>query len=411
MNAKESVGTWIFLVTYGLISVRRLGFLGLDRPALALAGAAAYVAAELLTPEEALAAVDGATLLLLFSAMGMGAFLALDGFFDALGSRLAALAKTPTRLVGLIVWGAGGLSALVTNDAVCVLGAPLVVHLVEKHRLPPLPFLLALATAANTGSVATLVGNPQNMLCGLLGKLHYRDFLMLMGPVAIAGLAINHGLLVWLFRRELATASLRGDEPGQTIPIRAWLTLGGILLTTLAYTLGANLPWTAACGLVVLMLLHRRDTRQLWPLIDWSILLFFAGLFIVVSGFVHTGVPQRFFSHYPLAALAEEPWGVAALAALFLLGSNLVSNVPFILLIREQIAALPNPELAWQLLAMASTFAGNLTLLGSVANVIVAEAGHRVGGFGFRQHLQIGLPLAISTTAVGTAWLVWISRT
>ncbi len=320
------------------------------------------------------------------------------------------MARTPERLLGLIVWGAGGLAALITNDAVCVLGTPLVVSLIERHRLPPAPFLLALATAANTGSVATLVGNPQNMLCAPLGGLHYRDFLFLMGPVAVAGLMLNHALLRWLFHRELATAKLQPAGPGQPIPTRAWLTLAVILTASVAYTLGAHLAWTAAASLVALMLLHRRDTRQLWPLIDWSVLLFFAALFIVVAGFERTGMPQKFFSAYPFIELAGAPWGIAALAGLFLAGSNLVSNVPFILLVREQITSLPDPTLGWELLAMASTFAGNLTFLGSVANVIVAEASRRVWAFSFYQHLQVGFPLALLTTALGTAWLVWIIK-
>ncbi|MCA9544357.1 MAG: anion transporter, partial [Myxococcales bacterium] len=159
-------GVVIFLVTYLLVSARRVGWLGLDRPAAALLGAVACVAAGVLSPDDALAAVDGDTLLLLMGVMGMGAFLVVDGFFEAVEARLAPLTARPARLLGAIVWGAGGLAALITNDAVCLLGAPLVVRLTRRGGLPPVPYLLALATAANTGSAATLVGNPQNMLCG-----------------------------------------------------------------------------------------------------------------------------------------------------------------------------------------------------------------------------------------------------
>src|SRR5690606_4392876 len=193
-------GIAIFVVTYLLVSARRLQLLGFDRPAIALAGAVACVALGVLTPEAALAAIDSATLLLLFGVMGMGAFLAVDGFFDQLEAKLVAWARTPQRLLGMIVWGAGLLSAAITNDAVCVLAAPVVVRIIRAHGLPATPFLLALATAANTGSVATLVGNPQNMLCGLLGGLVYREFFVVMAPVAIVGLALNHVLLAWLFR-------------------------------------------------------------------------------------------------------------------------------------------------------------------------------------------------------------------
>src|SRR5690606_5641707 len=156
------LGAAIFLVTYVLISARRLEWLGFDRPAAALLGAVSCVVLGVLSPEEALAAVDGATLLLLFGVMGMGAFLAVDGAFEAAEGWLLSAAGSPARLLGFVVWGAGIGGALITNDAVCLLAAPLVVRLVVAHNLPSLPFLLALATAANTGSVATLVGNPQN---------------------------------------------------------------------------------------------------------------------------------------------------------------------------------------------------------------------------------------------------------
>ncbi|MCA9550575.1 MAG: arsenic transporter [Myxococcales bacterium] len=400
------VGVVIFVVTYVLISARRLRWLGLDRPAGALLGAVACVAAGVLTPRQAIDAVDGATLLLLLGVMGMGAFLAADGFFEQLELRLVSWARTPRRLLGALVWGAGLLAALITNDAVCVLGAPLVVRLIQRHRLPALPFLLALATGANTGSVATLVGNPQNMLCGLLGGLEYRQHLLLMAPVAVAGLAIDHGLLLLFFRRPLGEATLSAPGGAGRLSPQVRLTLLVIAGSALVYTLGGHLAWSAAGGFVLLMLLHRRDTRLLWPRIDWALLLFFAGLFIVVEGFARSGAPAALFARFPLMPATEGPLAWLRVSVIFLVGSNVVSNVPFILVVREQMAALPDPRLGWELLAMASTFAGNLTLLGSVANVIVAEAGREVGGMGFVSYLKVGLPLATLTTLLGTGWLL-----
>jgi len=401
-------GIVVFAVSYALISARRFERLNFDRPAGALLGAVACVVLRVLSPEEALHAVDGATLLLLFGMMGLGAFLSVDGFFDELEARLTRVAVTPARLLGAVVWGAGALSALITNDAVCVLGALLVVRTIRKNELPPLPFLLALATGANTGSVATLVGNPQNMLCGLLGGLTYRSHLLVMAPVAIAGLALNHALLAFSFRRELAGATL--SEPAAPRPFsrESRLTLGVIAASAVAYTFGGHLAWTAAASLVLLMLLQRRDTRQIWPRIDWALLVFFAGLFVVVEGFSKSGAPAWLFQRFPLATPGAGAGDWARLSAIFLVGSNIVSNVPFILVVRDQMATLSDPRLGWELLSMASTFAGNLTLLGSVANIIVAEAGQEVGGIGFWQYLKVGAPLALSTTALGLAWLLWV---
>jgi Na+/H+ antiporter NhaD/arsenite permease-like protein len=401
-------GIVIFAVTYLLISVSRLRWLGLDRPAAALLGAVLCVVAQALTPAQALAAIDGSTLLLLFGVMGMGAFLAVDGFFAGVEAALVRFARTPARLLGCVVWGAGALSAFITNDAVCVLGAPILVHIIERHRLPPLPYLLALATAANTGSVATLVGNPQNMLCASLGALSYRDHLVLLGPVALLGLALNHGLLRWMFRRELRGAALVVESATPWLRGRALVTLAVIASSALVYTAGADLAWTATAGFVLLMLLHRRDTRALWPRIDWALLLFFSGLFVVVEAFVQSGAPAAIFAQFPLADGPMGPAQAARLTGVFLVGSNVVSNVPFILVVREQMATLAEPAFAWELLAMASTFAGNLTLLGSVANIIVAESARDLGGIGFLQYLRVGFPLAVLTTGVGLAWMLLV---
>lgn len=400
------IGLFIFAVTYTLISAQRLQKT-LDRPAAALLGAVACVAARVLEPEQALAAIDPNTILLLFGVMGMGAFLAIDGFFDLLEERLCRAAGTPVALMGYLVWGAGALSALITNDAVCVLGAPLVGRLIQKHKLPAVPFLLALCSSANTGSVATLVGNPQNMLCGILGGLEYRSFAVLMVPIAAVSLAVNHGLLLLYFGRSLSGATLTTVAGVRPIGSRNWSTLVVIAATAVAYTAGTHLAWTAAAGFGVLMVLHRRSTSELWAHIDWPLLLFFSGLFVVVGGLAASGAPAWFFSQFPLAALGDGVADFFGLSALFLVGSNIVSNVPFILVIRDQMNTLPNAERAWALLAMASTFAGNLTLLGSVANVIVAESARQWGGLGFRQHLRFGAPLALVTTLLGTAWL-WI---
>lgn len=395
-------GLVVFLVTYLLISARRLPWLGFDRPASALLGAVACVALGVLTPQAALEAIDGNTIILLFGMMGLGAVLADDGFFSACADRAVDIATTPARLLGLVVWGSGLLSALVTNDAVCVLAAPLVVTLIQRHRLPALPLLLALATGANTGSVATLVGNPQNMLCATLGGLDYRSHLVVVGPIAVAALAINHALLWWRFREVLRTASFVERGPERVTFRASRASIAVVVLTVVAATAGLSLPWCAVGGLVLVLLLKRSDTSRVWPAIDWSVLVFFAGLFVVVAGFVHSGGPAWLFARLPL--WTEGGWW--RLSALFLVGSNVVSNVPFILVIEAQMATLPNAKLGWELLAVVSTFAGNLTLLGSVANIIVAEAGRDVGGLSFVEHLKVGLPLAVLSSVVGTAWLL-----
>ncbi len=403
-------GVAIFAVTYALIAGRRLNWLPLDRPAGALFGAVAMVAAGVLTPREAVSAIHAETLLLLFGLMGVGAFLASDGLLDRSAEWLAARARTPSRLLGALVWSAGLLSALITNDAVCVLGAPLVVAWVRRLKLPALPFLLALCTAANTGSVATLVGNPQNMLCAQLGGLSYRTYLLHLAPVAVIALALNHVFLAATFRRVLAGEfqldAAQNRAPSKLVDRRAAVTLSVLGATVVSYLCGTDLAWTAAGGFTALLVAQRADSSRMWERIDWSVLLFFAGLFVAVAGLQASGAVEAFFSRYPLIEPDSGALGLWRASALFLVGSNVVSNVPFILVVREQLTGVENPTLLWELLAMSSTFAGNLTLLGSVANVIVAERGREVGGIGFVEYAKVGAPLALATTALGAAWLI-----
>lgn len=406
-------GVLVFLVTYVLVTSQRLRFIKVDRPAGALTGAVLAVVVGAISADDAAKAVDHTTIILLFAVMGMGAFLSLDGFFERAGRRIVTRAGTPRRLVATTVWGAGLLSAIVTNDAVCVLLAPLVVGWIERYRLPRVPLLMALATGANTGSVATLVGNPQNMLCGSLGNLRFAAFALHLLPVAIVGLALNHALLLFVYRRELAES---GDElrlsvlPEPLEPLfsrRSAITLAVILGTVGVYTAGAPLSFTALGGFVVLLLVHREEPGGVWKRIDWSILLFFGALFVAVAALARSGVADWVFAKVPLVTTEAPGYGQWIRAsAIFLVGSNVVTNVPFIMVVQEQMGRLPDAVLGWELLAMAATFAGNLTLLGSVANVIVAEKARPIGGLGFGEYLRFGVPVATVTTLVGAVMLV-----
>ena len=399
-----SAGIVVFGLVWMLVSARRLGALPLHRPIVVVAGAGLMIALGVLSPEQAWESIDGPTLALLLGMMGMAAFLTLDGATERAAAALAGRSTDRRELRGRVVWGAAGLSALLTNDAAVVLLAPVVVQLVRAHRLPPLPYLLALATAANTGSAATLVGNPQNMLCAALGELSYRDHLLAVGPAALVGVAINHALLLLLCRKDLGGAPLLTVEAAP-LDRRTWLALGVVGATAVAHTAGASLPGAALLGFGGLLALRWREAGQALRGVDWAILGFFAGLFVVVQGLVASGLPARWFAAHPLW-VGEGAAAIARLSAVFLLGSNLVSNVPFILVVQEQMASLPDPELGWELLTVTSTFAGNLTLLGSVANVIVASRADEVGGLGFLAHLRVGLPVAVVTTAVAVPIVV-----
>jgi Na+/H+ antiporter NhaD/arsenite permease-like protein len=180
------------------------------------------------------------------------------------------------------------------------------------------------------------------------------------------------------------------------------VTFGAVAL----YVAGANLAFTALGAFGLLLVVHREEPAKVWGRIDWSVLLFFASLFIAVDAFARSGVASWAFSRFPLVGAQPGMMGWLRASLVFLVGSNVVTNVPFIVIVKPEMASLPDPTLAWELLAMASTFAGNLTLLGSVANIIVAEKAERVGGLRFLEYLRFGLPIALCTTIAGTIVLV-----
>ena len=403
----------VFALTYVLIASRRLRLIRLDRAAGALLGAVLAVSCGVLSPQQAIAAIDLPTLTLLLGVMGIAAFLAIDGFVDRLAPWIERRVRTPQRLLAILVWGSGCFSALLTNDALCLLVAAPVVQWIRRWGLPRLPFLVALATASNTGGVATLIGNPQNMLCATFGKLEFAGYLGHVLPIALLSLAFNHAFLAWIFRRDLRFP-LRSELPGTPSleqsatplwsPAARWIFFV-LAASILACLLGANLPFTLLFAFVSLMVILRREPEELWQRIDWSVLLFFAGLFVAVEGFTRSGVPASLLGR--LHPMRGEPTLFESMrtAWVFLFGSNLVTNVPFILLLRGWMQQIAHQRWAWEMLAVVSTFAGNLTLLGSVANLIVAEKSLEVGGLGFLEHFKIAAPIALGTTLIGTLWL------
>ncbi|MEZ4471167.1 MAG: hypothetical protein R3F60_10280 [bacterium] len=219
--------------------------------------------------------------------------------------------------------------------------------------------------------------------------------------MAVVGLALNHAILAGLYRRALAAAALAPTPPAPLLRPRTAVTLVVVAGSAVAYAAGADLAWAALAGFVLLMLLHRRDARLIWPHVDGGLLLFFVGLFIVVRGLGEW--PGWFFERVPLSPDGDPDLAAARRPLPAGLQRGLQRAVHPGRAGSGGHPGRPPPRLG--ALAMASTFAGNLTLLGSVANIIVAESARDLGGIGFMAHLRVGLPVAVATTAVGVAWL------
>jgi len=289
------------------------------------------------------------------------------------------------------------------NDTVCLMLTPLVVAVMVRGKLPLTPYLLALAMSANLGSVATLVGNPQNMIIGHFSKIPFLRFSASLLPVALAGLGIQYLVLRIGFRTVLRQAKIhRPESPPRTLDRRLLiLTLFVLVLVLVGFAAGLDLSWTALTGGAVLMVLARRDTHQVLKLVDWHLLVFFAALFIVVEGLSGTGLPDQIYLHLRDVfgkSATSQAWNLAWFSAL---GSNVFSNVPFVLVAGKWIANFAQPELMWKVMALATTFAGNLTILGSVANIIVVESARGQVEVGFWDYARFGIPVTILTTLIG----------
>jgi Na+/H+ antiporter NhaD/arsenite permease-like protein len=405
---REIVAIAIFAFTYVLISGRRLKVLPLNRPAAALLGAVLMVGCGVMTPRQAYQSVDYDTLVLLLGMMIISAYLFLAGFFDWAADWILRHAATPRQLLLYLIICSGTLSALLVNDTVCLMLTPLVVSVMVRGKLPLPPYLLALAMSANLGSVATLVGNPQNMIIGHLSGIPFLRFSAALLPAAIAGLTIQYVVLSIGFRRVLASAAIyRPESFPKTMDRRLLrLTCSVLVLVFLGFISGLNLAWTALGGGALLMVLAQRDTHEVLKLVDWHLLVFFAALFIVVEGLGGTGLPDQIYGRlrgFFGETSTAQAWNLAWLSAL---GSNIFSNVPFVLVAGKWIPNFVAPELMWKVMALATTFAGNLTILGSVANIIVVESARGHCELGFWDYAKFGIPVTLFTLVAGLALLL-----
>jgi Na+/H+ antiporter NhaD/arsenite permease-like protein len=405
-SASVSLVSVIFGLTYLGLAVGKVPGLRIDRAGIALVGAAAMLAAGALSMREAAKAIDYETIVLLFGMMVVVAHLRMAGFFALATERIAGRFSGPFSLLGVTIALSGMLSAFLVNDVVCVALTPLILHLCQRLNRPPIPYLVGLATASNVGSVATITGNPQNMIIGSLSQISYLRFAWRLAPVALFGLVLNFAVVALVYR--CALTEPRGDPvpaSGTAKPRVHRALLAKSLAVTLA-TIGLFF-WGQPIALVALiaagvLLLGRVRPEKVYQSIDWPLLVMFAGLFVVVNAFetnvVRTWGIERWH------ALLESP--VVLVSGLSVILSNLVSNVPAVLLFKPLLEVIPQREQAWLALSMSSTLAGNLTVLGSVANLIVVESARRSGTrLGFLEYLKVGVPLTILTTLGGVAWL------
>jgi len=393
----------IFFLTYLVLALGRLPGLRVDRTGAAIIGASLMIASNVLSFEQAYAAIDYDTIILLFGMMIVVANLRLSGFFTLVSAWVVEHAHRPILLLAAIVSVSGFFSAFFVNDTMCLVLTPLVLEITRRLRRNPVPYLLAVAMAANIGSVATITGNPQNMLIGSFSGIHYRAFARALAPVAAFGLVAAIAVLSFVYRREF-----RQEQPialdHRDVPLDRLLLWKSLLASAgmiAFFFAGWPVAKVALVAGALLLITRRVEPEAIYREIDWSLLVMFIGLFIVVAGVEKTALSSEMLA---LAArLRLERTAVLGACAAVL--SNLVSNVPAVLVFKPVMAHLPDPRHAWLALAMSSTLAGNLTVLGSVANLIVVERARPEANISFWEYAKAGVPLTVLTMTIGVLLL------
>jgi len=421
----------VLAITLGAVVVRQLRTKGIPVWILIGLGALGMVLVGGLPAGNAVGSLvaNGPILVFLLALFLFVAELERAGAFDHLSAWIAERAPRPEELPMAFFVGLGLLSAFVVNDALVLVGVPVLIRLAARLRVPPVPLLLTLAFSVSVGSALTPFGNPQDLLVSLESGLvdPVTTFLRYLLVPTLASLAVGGLYVRWAFGREMggATAgapvarrSLWPAGRGAVVVARAPVLV--IFPATLVLLLGsdlvgsiAGLPtlplYLVALGGAGLVLLLASERTQLLVRVDWTVLALFAGLFVLVAGAVHGGVVLALESHLAVPGPNDPGRSIPLIVAGGVLGSQFVSNVPWVGL---QIPVLHaagyggSAPWAWVALSAASTLAGNVTLLGAASNLIVVEQAERAGvRIDLRSFVRFGLPIALASIGILTVCL------
>ncbi|RPI34428.1 MAG: anion transporter [Hyphomicrobiaceae bacterium] len=393
----------IFLSVYVGMALGRWPGLKVDRTGIALVGAIVLYSTGLVTNAMVLQAIDFPTLIVLFGLMVLSAQFAVCGFYDWCSARIAATHASPVAILALTVLVAGTLSALLANDVVVFAMTPLLVQGLSRRGLDPRPYLIALASAANAGSAATVIGNPQNILIGQVGRLDFWSFTAACGPPAALALATVFGGIWLVWRRKLSERAVLDSEI--EIPRMDGFGVGkGVAAAAVLLALfSTRLPHVADVLLVtgVLLISRRLATRDVLGLVDWHLLVLFGALFIVTAALAETSLPRDALA--AINAFGIDPKDLPAMLFLTVFGSNTIGNVPTVVLLTTVLKDLPNESL--YAMATLSTLAGNLLIVGSLANIIVVERAKQAGvELGLVEHARCGVPITLVSLALTIIW-------
>jgi len=401
MHSMETTALIIFIITYTGIIFTRLPWINIDRPSAAFFGSVAMIVFGVLTFEEAVSAIDFNTIALLIGMMIIITVLEIEGFFTFLAAKTVSMAVNERRLLVIVVFTTGISSAFLVNDAVVLLYTPVVISICRSSKLNPVPYLIAEILASNTGSAMTITGNPQNMLIGMSSGINYSTFLLHLMPVSILGMALICIIMIILYPN-----NFRGDKPvivsnemKKPLPAGSMKYSGSIfalviVMFFLSHRLNLSIPVIALTGASLVLIFGKVRPSKVIKEVDWVLILFFATLFIVVKGVEKNGFLQHIIESWQISG---DPAGLAIIHGLSLVMSQIVSNVPFAIFMIPILNS-AGDNFLWLALASASTIAGNATIIGAMANLIVIETAGKMGvNITFREFLKPGIITTLLT--------------
>ncbi len=405
----DSVAVTIALTTYAGVAIGGFPGLALDRTGIALIGAICMVVTGVLSAQDAVMSVDLPTILLLYGLMVLSSQFRLGGFYTEVAIRITSLLERPERFLFAVMAASALLSSILMNDIVCLAFTPVLAVSVLNAGLNPVPFLIGLAAASNIGSAATIIGNPQNMLIGQTGMLDFKSFFFWCAPPAILSLGASYLIIRAIYKKELSSSPLPGGTVKTDLPSfdRHQSVKGMIAAVVLLGLFFSHIPREiSAISIAGLLLCSRRmHTRTILGLVDWHLITLFCGLFIVIRGLEMTNLPLIIVDS--LASHGIDMRNFFVLAVISGILSNIVSNVPATMLLTKFLD--PSAHIQWYVLAISSTFAGNLITIGSIANLITFEQAKEYGiEIGFREHARAGIPVTLASFAIALAWMALV---
>jgi Na+/H+ antiporter NhaD/arsenite permease-like protein len=402
----HSVAVAIFIVSYVGIAIGTIPGLAIDRTGIALLGAIAMIASGVLTTREAINSIDFSTILLLYSLMVISSQFTLGGFYTHIALKIMRIMNNPKRFLFTLMAASAFLSAILTNDVICLAFTPVLAVSLLRAGYNPVPFLIGLAVSSNIGSAATIIGNPQNMLIGQIGQLDFGHFFIWCLPPSILSLFGAFLIITLMYHKKF-----HGEPPPDVLPEDIWPQfnrhqstkgiIAGFVLIALFFT---GIPREISAILIAGILLCSRSmtTRMILGLVDWHLITLFCALFIIIQGIHSADIFTSLMNIMnDFGITVHEPYTLTGIS--FIL-SNLVSNVPATMLLTRFLEQ--SNHLQWYVLALSSTFAGNLIIIGSIANLITFEQAKQYGiKIGFVEHARVGIPITIYSLIVTFLWI------